>query len=138
MYVRPSPSSTRCRKRGEAIKTRVPQECAVRLIDLPYNVDELVSVDEEGFASIYLNARHSHKQQRMGLRHALRHLAGDDFYNDKDIRTVEREADGRPQAQQQAEPCRNVYRDMATLRRLGILAVGRDDPLLNLPGDYDW
>lgn len=116
----------------------MPPCCAVRLIDLPYSVDELVSVDEEGYASIYLNARLSREQQREGLRHALRHIAGDDFYNNKDIRTVEREADGKPQIKQQAEPCRDVYRDMAILRRLGILAVGRDDPLLNLPGDYDW
>ena len=108
------------------------------MIDLPYSVDELVSIDENGYASIYLNARLSYDQQRTGMCHALRHLARDDFYNNKDIRTVEREADGKPQIKQQAEPCRDVYRDMATLRRLGILTVGRDDPLLNLPGGYDW
>lgn len=76
------------------IKTRVPPGCAVRLIDLPYSVDEMVSIDEEGFASIFLNARHSHEQQQKSLRHALRHLDKDDFYNDKDIRTVEARADG--------------------------------------------
>jgi hypothetical protein len=102
------------------------------LIDLPYSVDELVSVDEEGFASIYLNARHSYEQQKEGLRHALRHLAGDDFYNDKDIRTIEREADGKIIP----KPRRDIDRDMATLRRIGIITDWRDDPLLNLP-EYD-
>lgn len=104
------------------------------MIDLPYSVDELVSVDEDGFASIYLNARHSYEQQKKGLRHALRHLAGDDFNNDKDIRTIEREADGKPQII--PKPRRDIDCDMATLRRIGIITDWRDDPLLNLP-DYD-
>lgn len=95
----------------------------------------MVSVDEEGFASIYLNARHSYEQQRKGLRHALRHLAGDDFYNQKDIRTIEREADGLPQIIPPT-PSRDIDRDMATLRRIGIITDWRDDPPLNIP-DYE-
>lgn len=94
-----------------------------------------MSVDEEGFASIYLNARQSYEQQKEGLRHALRHLAGDDFYNGKDIRTIEREADGLPQIIQ-PKPHRDIERDMATLRRIGIITDWRDDPLLNIP-DYE-
>lgn len=92
-------------------------------------------MDEEGFASIYLNARHSYEQQRKGLRHALRHLAGDDFNNAKDIRTIEREADGLPQIIRPT-PRRDIDRDMATLRRIGIITDWRDDPLLNIP-DYE-
>ena len=94
-----------------------------------------MSVDEEGFASIYLNARQSYEQQRKGLRHALRHLAGDDFYNQKDIRTIEREADGKAQIIPPAQS-RDIDRDMATLRRIGIITDWRDDPLLNIP-DYE-
>lgn len=128
----------------EVINTLVPSGCAVRLIDLPYSVDELVSLDEEGFASIYLNARHSREKQKKSLRHALRHLAGDDFYNEKPIRQIEREADGVPSVRSvpeiitKAPPRRSIERDMATLRRIGIITDNwRDDPLLNLP-EYNY
>ena len=113
----------------------MPPGCAVRLIDLPYSVDELVSVDEEGFASIYLNARHSYEQQRKAFRHPLRHLAADDFNNANGIRTIEREADGLPQIIPPT-PSRDIDRDMATIRRIGIITDWRDDPLLNIP-DYE-
>ena len=119
----------------EVIETHVPPGCAVRLIDLPYSVDEMVSLDEEGFASIYLNARHSYEKQRKSLRHAIRHLNGNDFYNDKDIRTIEQEAD---EESIQKKRSIGVMRDMNTLRRIGIIINDwRDDPLLNLP-DYDY
>jgi hypothetical protein len=54
----------------------------------------MVSIDEEGYASIFLNARHSYEHQRKSLRHALRHLSEDDFHNDSDIQTIEARADG--------------------------------------------
>lgn len=120
----------------------VPPGCAVRLIDLPYSVDELVSLDEEGFASIYLNARHSYEKQQKSLKHALRHLEGDDFYNDKDIRTIEREADGKmpPQPVCETKPKytrQQIDHYMRILKRIGITADYYNDPLLNLP-DYDY
>ena len=135
------------------IKTFVPPGCAIRLIDLPYSVDELVSLDEEGFANIYLNARHSYEKQKKSLRHAIKHLDNDDFYNNKDIQTVEREADELPPRIKHSrlmkardllppEPPKPVidkkllHRDMATLQRIGLLDFDwRTDPLLNLP-DY--
>ena len=136
----------------EVIKTFVPPGCAIRLIDLPYSVDELVSLDEEGFANIYLNARHSYEKEKKSLRHAIKHLNNDDFYNNKDIQTVEREADELPpqinhsrlmKARDLLPPeppklvdKRLLRRDMATLQRIGLLDFDwRTDPLLNLP-DY--
>lgn len=111
-----------------------PDGCAVRLIDLPYSVGAMVAFDEDGYASIYLNARWPQEQRKKALRHELRHIENGDAYNGKDIHTIEREADGLlPQAKHTS----TVQRDLATLRRLGILTTDlQHDPLLNLP-DYD-
>jgi hypothetical protein len=114
-----------------------PDGCAVRLVDLPYSVGAMVAFDETGYASIYLNARWPNEQRKQALKHELRHIANDDIYNDTDIRAIERRADGAPVTTDSKPPRRTVDRDMATLRRLGLLSVGRDDPLLNLP-DYDY
>lgn len=72
------------------IATTVPAGCAVRLIDLPYGVEAMVAVDEEGYANIYLNSRQSYETQKRSLRHELEHLVRDDVYNDKGITEIER------------------------------------------------
>ena len=59
------------------------------MIDLPYSLGAMVSVDEDGFASIYLNSRLNYEKQRACLKHELKHLSNDDIYNDKSIREVE-------------------------------------------------
>ena len=75
------------------IKTLVPAGCAVRVIDLPYSVGAMVSVDENGYASIYINARLSVEKQRHCLKHELFHLENDDIYNGKSIQQAEADAD---------------------------------------------
>ena len=76
----------------DAEALRLPDGCRVRLIDLDYGVGALISVDEEGFANIYLNARLSREKQRQALRHELAHFTRDDWFRDADIREIEREA----------------------------------------------
>ena len=71
----------------------LPENCRVRLVDLPVQAGGLISVDEDGFVNIYLNARLSRDAQREALQHELRHHYRDDLYSDRDIRAVEREAD---------------------------------------------
>ncbi len=71
----------------------LPENCRVRLVDLPVQAGGLISVDAEGFVNIYLNARLSRDAQREALQHELRHHYRDDLYSERDIRTVEREAD---------------------------------------------
>ena len=71
----------------------LPENCRVRLVDLPVQAGGLISVDEEGFVNIYLNARLSRDAQREALQHELRHHYRDGPYSDRDIRTVEREVD---------------------------------------------
>ena len=54
-----------------------------------------VEVDEDGFASIFINPRRSHLQQLKTLDHELRHLENDDLYNDNSIEVVEARAANR-------------------------------------------
>ena len=118
-----------------------PDGCAVRMVDLPYKVGAMVAFDEDGFASIYLNARWPRDRQKKALRHELRHIENNDAYNDKDIRAIEREADGQPvYTDYKLHPCRDVERNMRTLRRLGIITEDwRRDALLGLTdgGTYE-
>ena len=72
---------------------RLPENCAVRLIDLDLTVDGLLAVDETGFVNIYINARLSRAAQLKALRHELRHYERGDLYTGEDIRTVERRAE---------------------------------------------
>ena len=75
-------------------RLELPENCAVRLIDLDVSVGGLIAVDEAGFVNIYLNARLSRDAQMKALRHELRHYYRGDLYSDADIREVERLADG--------------------------------------------
>ena len=100
---------------------RLPEECRVRLIDLDPGVGALISMDEEGFANIYLNARYSRERQLEALRHELAHLERGDIYSDEDIRTVEREADRAARGETRREEAPAVAGPFGTgeLRRSG-------------------
>lgn len=71
-------------------------EYRVRLIDLPPKVDGMVSIDDEGFYNIYINARLSREMQRAALRHELEHIADDDLYNAQPIEAVENKRRSAP------------------------------------------
>lgn len=71
-------------------------EYRVRLIDLPPKVDGMVSIDDEGFYNIYINARLSREMQRAALRHELEHIAEDDLYNTRPIEAVENKRRSAP------------------------------------------
>lgn len=71
------------------ITANAPDGCCVRLIDLPYSVGAMVALDENGYASIYINARQSYEKQKKCLRHELRHLQYNDMFNNKSIYEVE-------------------------------------------------
>ena len=72
----------------------MPDDCIVRLIDLPAAVGGLVAVDEDGFNNIYINARWGYKGQRRAYKHEVTHIDNDDAHNADDIRTVEARAGG--------------------------------------------
>lgn len=66
-----------------------PEEYCVRLIDLPYGVNGMVSFDVDGFANIYINAHLTYEERAKAVRHELRHIANGDTYNALDIRNIE-------------------------------------------------
>lgn len=70
----------------------IPDDCRVRLVDLPVQAGGMIAVDAEGFVNIYINARLSRDAQMKALQHELQHHYRGDLYSDEDIRVVEREA----------------------------------------------
>ena len=62
-----------------------PGGCCIRLLDLPYSVGAVVSLDDEGYASIYLNSRLSYEDQCRNLRHELHHIYNGDLYSEASI-----------------------------------------------------
>ena len=73
-----------------------PDDCTVRVVDLPVDCGGMVSMSSDGHYSIFLNARLSHAAQQKKFNHEIAHIENDDFNNDDDIRTVEARADGLP------------------------------------------
>lgn len=67
----------------------MPDDCAVRVVDLPPGIGGAVMVDDEGFANIYINARHGRDAQLRSLEHELLHVKRGDIYNDMTILEVE-------------------------------------------------
>lgn len=64
-----------------------------------------VELDQDGFASIYINARRSSGQQLKTFEHELKHLENNDLHNDDPIEVIEARAAGK-----QAQPARQSRR----------------------------
>ena len=64
----------------------------VRVIDFPKGINRagFVLLNSDGTYSVYLNARASAYAQKKAMRHEYRHMADDDMYGDKDIRSIEK------------------------------------------------
>ena len=61
----------------------------VRLVDLPYSVKALVSENDDGTYSMYLNARYGDEQRINSYFHEMEHIERDDFNNGESIYIVE-------------------------------------------------
>ncbi len=64
----------------------------VYLVPLPDTIKGAVRLCTDGFYSIYINASLTSENRKATLKHELNHIRNDDFYNDDDIRIVERRA----------------------------------------------
>lgn len=78
------------------MKKNMPDDAIVRLIDLPHGIGGAVMEDEDGFVSIYVNARHGHYAQLDDLNHEITHVENNDLHNDDPIEVIEARADGLP------------------------------------------
>lgn len=70
--------------------TYIPErDFIVRVIDLPPSVDGLVTPNDDGTFSIYLNANNPEDKQIKSYEHEVRHIINDDFYSVRSIEEVE-------------------------------------------------
>ena len=76
----------------------IPDDCTVRLVDLPVNCGGMVSMSPDGHYSIFLNSRLNHETQFKKLKHEIYHIENDDFHNADPIQTVESRASANPVA----------------------------------------
>lgn len=68
----------------------------VRVVDLPVGVGGIVTPNDDGTFSIYINARDARAKQVKSCNHEVRHIEHDDFYRDVPLEQMEREADEDP------------------------------------------
>lgn len=61
----------------------------VYLVPLPGDIKGAVRIDEEGFASIYINDDLSPKAKKAAFLHEIRHITRNDHTNKRNIREVE-------------------------------------------------
>lgn len=112
----------------------------VRIIDpKTTRIRGSVHMDENGFASVYLNARMPKNIQLETLDHELKHIEEDDFHNEKTIEEVEQfvhipEPQAEPEqpsapVQQPAQPSVEDRMDAIYARGLSLYGLKRDDPL---------
>lgn len=64
----------------------------VRLVPFPFGVsgvNGMVTTNDDGTYSIYINANASKEEQYVAYLHELRHIQNNDFYNGKPIAEIE-------------------------------------------------
>lgn len=62
----------------------------VRVVDLPVQIGGMVTPNDDGTFSIYLNARNTAERRAKSCDHEVDHIESGDFYNNKNIAEVER------------------------------------------------
>ena len=66
------------------------RDYTVRVVPFPvYNVGGVVTPNDDGSFSVYINANLSQQRQKEALDHELEHIEGDDFYNGNPREEVE-------------------------------------------------
>lgn len=66
------------------------QDYFVRVVPFPVNsVGGMVTPNEDGSFSIYINSNLSQERQKEALDHELDHIRNNDFYNGKPIQEIE-------------------------------------------------
>lgn len=71
----------------------MPDDCTVRLVDMPVRQGGMISEDVDGHVNVYLNARLSSSSQGAAFFHEMDHAEQDDLRSDRDIRDVEQDRD---------------------------------------------
>ena len=77
----------------------MPNDFIVRLITLPPTVKGFVSIDADGFYSIYINNALSAEEQKKTFHHEMGHIKYDHFYSGKPMEIIESEAENYAESQ---------------------------------------
>lgn len=64
-------------------------EIFVRYIEMPAVINAVTREDANGDYNIYVNINKSYETQQKALKHELKHIYGNDFYNDLPIAVIE-------------------------------------------------
>ena len=64
-------------------------EYTIRMVSLPGDIHGAVRLSEDGFANIYINDALAPEARRKAFEHEARHIAHNDFYNQKSIQEIE-------------------------------------------------
>lgn len=67
----------------------IPDNCTIRLIDMPVRQHGMIAQSPDGHINVYINARLSHDGQLNAADHEFKHLMNDDLNNNKPINEVE-------------------------------------------------
>ncbi len=59
------------------------------LLDMPETVSEVVTKNEDGSCSVFLNARMTREKQRESYLHALDHINNEDFDSGLSVQEIE-------------------------------------------------
>lgn len=65
------------------------QDYFVRVIPLPCNLCGMVTPNDDGSFSVYINADIDDQRKKEALDHELEHIENDDFYNGRPITEIE-------------------------------------------------
>lgn len=66
------------------------RDYTVRVVPFPvYNVGGMVTPNEDGSFSVYLNANLSQERQKKALQHELEHIINGDFWSGEPIQSME-------------------------------------------------
>lgn len=61
----------------------------VRVVDLPPSIGGMVTPNDDGTFSVYINARKSCEKQKKSLAHEVKHITNEDFYGGKSVEEIE-------------------------------------------------
>ena len=64
-------------------------EINVIMMDLPESVGEIVTRNEDGSHSIFINSKHTYEMQKESYLHALEHIENGDFDSDLTVQEIE-------------------------------------------------
>lgn len=68
--------------------TEKSEEIVIHLLDMPYGVNEIVSPNEDGTYSVFINAKLSIDGRSRAYKHAFRHIMNADFAG-LDVQSIE-------------------------------------------------